>query len=173
MPLELSIVQYAWVVPDLEAAARSWHALHGIGPFLVNRRLELTDPHHRGRPAHTAFSTAVAQSGDVQIELIEQHDGSASAYRDTVAPGATAFHHVAIIAPDFDAALAPYTDAGHAIAAHGSFGDMRYVYVDTHAVFGHMVEIVEDKPGIRTFFAGVRKAAERWDGNPATLLREV
>lgn len=36
-----------------------------------------------------------------------------------------------------------------------------------------MVEIVEDKPGIGALFAGVRKAAERWDGNPATLLREV
>jgi len=167
------IVQFAWVVPNLEVAARAWHKLQGVGPFLVNRNLALTDPHHRGRPAVTAFSTAVAQSGDVQIELVEQHDDTPSAYRDTVRPGATAFHHVAIIAADYDAALAHYTDRGHAVAAHGWFGEMRYCYVDTVAALGHMIEIVEDKPGIRAFFAAVRKAAERWDGNASTLLRET
>lgn len=167
------IVQFAWVVPNLEAAARAWHDLQGVGPFLVNRNLALTDPHYRGRPAATAFSTAVAQSGDVQIELVEQHDDTPSAYRDTVTPGATAFHHVAIIAADYDAALAHYMGRGHEVAAHGWFGEMRYCYVDVVAVLGHMVEIVEDKPGIRAFFAAVRKASERWDRDPATLLRET
>jgi hypothetical protein len=167
------IVQCAWVVPNLEDAARAWHAMHGVGPFLINRRLQLGDPHYRGRPGATAFSTAVAQSGDMQIELVEQHDDTPSAYRDTVPPGTTAFHHVAIIADDYDAAVAHYTDHGHELAAHGWFGDMRYCYVDTVALLGHMVEIVEDKPGIRAFFAAVRKAAERWDGDPATLLREL
>jgi len=167
------IVQFAWVVPNLEAAVRAWYEFQGVGPFLVNRNLALTDSHHRGRPAVTAFSTAVAQSGDIQIELVEQHDGTASAYRDTVPTGATAFHHVAIIAADYDTALAHYTDRGHAVAAHGWFGEMRYCYVDTVATLGHMIEIVEDKPGIRAFFAAVRKAAERWDGDPATLMRET
>lgn len=165
------IVQFAWVVPDLGAAARRWHALHGVGPFLVNRRLALADPHHRGRPVVTAFSTAVAQSGDIQIELVEQHDDTRSAYRDTVPAGTTGFHHVAVIAADYDAMLRHY--AGFAVAAHGRFGDMRFSYVDTSATLGHMVEIVEDKPAIRAFFAAVRKAAERWDGDPATLLRDV
>jgi hypothetical protein len=36
-----------------------------------------------------------------------------------------------------------------------------------------MVEIVEDKPNLRAFFAAIRKAAERWDHNPATLMREL
>lgn len=172
-PDGLRIVQFAWVVPNLEAAARAWYALQGVGPFLVNRNLKLTDPHHRGRPAVTRFSTAVAQSGDVQIELVEQHDVSPSAYRDTVPLGATAFHHVAIIAADYEDALAHYTDRGQSVAAHGSFGEMRYCYVDTFAELGHMIEIVEDKPGIRAFFAAVRKAAERWDGGQATLIREL
>ena len=166
----LPIVQLAWVVPNLEAAAAAWHAAHGIGPFLLNKRLQLDEPHYRGRPTATAFSTAVAQHGDVQIELVEQHDDSASAYRDTVPAGATAFHHVAVIAPDFDAERARHLALGHEIAAYGRFGEMRYCYVDTAATLGHMVEIVEDKPGIRAFFAAVRKAAERWDGDVSRLL---
>lgn len=167
------IIQFAWVVPNLEEAARRWHATLGVGPFLVTRNLALNEPRHRGAPSSTRFSTAVAQSGDIQIELIEQHDDGPSVYRDTVPTGAAAMHHVAFIAEDFDAALAHYTDQGFAVAADGRFGDMRYAYVDTAAALGHMVEIVEDKPAIRAFFGAVRKAAERWDRDPATLLREL
>jgi hypothetical protein len=167
------ILQYAWVVPDLEEAARSWHALAGVGPFLVNRDIRLDQPRYRGVESATRFSTAVAQHGDIQIELVEQLDDTRSAYRDTVAPGMTGFHHIAFIADDFDIALAHYTDAGLAVAADGWFGPMRYAYVDTVAALGHMTEIVEDKPAIRAFFAAVRKAAERWDRDPATLLREL
>lgn len=173
MSFRPQIVQYAWVVPSLEEAARRWHAATGVGPFLVNRDLKLAAPRYRGQPSAPCFSTAVAQHGDVQIELVEQHDAGASAYRDTVPAGATGFHHVAFIAGDFDADLAHYTDQGFAVAADGFFGSMRYAYVDTAATLGHMVEIVEDKPAIRAFFAAVRKAAERWDHDSATLLREL
>lgn len=167
------IIQYAWVVPSLEAAARRWHAETGIGPFLVNRHLTLDAPRYRGTPATTDFSTAVAQHGDVQIELVEQHDDGPSAYRDSVAAGRIGFHHVAFLSGDFEADLAQYTGRGHAIAADGFFGPMRYAYVDTVDALGHMIEIVEDKPAIQAFFAAVRKAADRWDGDPATLLKEL
>ena len=168
-----AIIQHAWVVPRLESAIRHWHALTGIGPFLVNRDIRLEAPLYRGKPGTTRFSTAVAQHGGVQIELVEQLDDTPSAYRETVAAGATGFHHVAFIAEDYDHALAHYTDRGHGVAASGRFGPMRYAYVDTVADLGHMIEIVEDKPAIQAFFGAVRKAAERWDRDPATLIREL
>jgi hypothetical protein len=173
MSFRPTIIQYAWVVPELADAARRWHDTTGIGPFLINRDLQLDHPRYRGAPSAMRFSTAVAQHGEVQIELVEQLDDSPSAYRETVAAGATGFHHIAFIAGDFDADLAHYTERGYAIAADGYFGPMRYAYVDTVADLGHMIEIVEDKPAIRAFFGAVRKAAERWDRDPATLLREL
>ena len=172
-PFRPDIIQYAWVVPNLETAARHWHATLGVGPFLINRDLKLTNPRYRGQPGGPRFSTAVAQSGSVQIELIEQLDEAPSVYRERVAAGATGFHHVAFIAGDFPAALAALTDQGHAVAADGQFGDMRFAYVDTGPAIGCMTEIIEDKPAIRAFFDAIRKAAERWDGDPATLLREL
>lgn len=165
------IVQHAWVVPDLDAAIHHWHRTLGVGPFLVNRNLQISEPLYRGRPRAVAFSTAVAQSGSIQIELVEQHDDLPSAFRDTVPIGRTAFHHVAIVAPDFDEALRSY--AGVDIASQGSFGDIRFVYLDTSATLGAMLEILEDRPGIRAFFGAIRKANERWDGDPATLIREL
>lgn len=167
------IIQFAWVVPDLEAAARRWHAATGIGPFLVNRHITIGHPLHRGQPRITDFSTAIAQAGPVQIELVEQHDATPSCYRDTVPHGAEAMHHVAIIAADYDAALARYTGQGFAVASQGEFGDVRFAYVDCSSAIGHMVEILEDKPTIQRFFGAVKRAAEGWDGDPATLMREL
>lgn len=165
------ILQHAWVVPDLDAAMQHWHRTLGVGPFLVNRNLQISDPLYRGSPRAVAFSTAVAQSGSIQIELVEQHDDGPSAFRDTVAAGQTGFHHVAIIADDFDAAVRAH--AGVEIAAQGRFGEIRFVYLDTSATLGAMLEILEDRPAIRAFFGAIRKANERWDGNLATLVREL
>ncbi len=167
------VMQYAWVVPRLEDAIRHWHQTLGIGPFLINRDIGVVDQLHRGEPSNTRFSTAVAQHGDVQIELVEQLDDTMSAFRDTVPAGVTRLHHVAFIAEDFDAALAHYAGQGFQPATTGRFGDMRFAYIDTAASAGHMVEIVEDRPALRAFFGAIRKAAERWDGNPETLIREL
>jgi hypothetical protein len=168
---QLQIIQHAWVVPDLDTAIHHWHRTLGVGPFLVNRNLRISDPLHRGLPRAVPFSTAVAQSGSVQIELVQQHDDGPSAFHDTVSPGTVGFHHVAIIAEDFDAALLDY--AGYETAAQGRFGDIRFVYLDTSAELGAMLEILEDRPAIRAFFGAIRKANERWDGDPATLIREL
>lgn len=168
---QLAIIQHAWVVPDLDAAIHYWHRSLGVGPFLVNRNLQISDPLHRGVPRDVRFSTAVAQSGSIQIELVEQHDDGPSAFRDTVPAGISRFHHVAIVAEDFDAALREHADV--AVAAEGRFGDVRFVYLDTSATLGAMLEILEDRPVIQAFFGAIRKANERWDGDPATLIRDL
>ena len=167
------IFQFSWVVTDLEAAARRWNRTMGIGPFLVNRHLRITEPIYRGKPSRTDFSTAIAQAGSVQIELVQQHDGGPSCYRDTVPEGAEAMHHVAVFADDYDRTVSTYSDQGFALAAEGRFGEVRFCYVDTSPVLGHMVEILEDRPSIRKFFAAIRKAAERWDHDLAKLMVEL
>lgn len=167
------VEQMAWVVPDLEQACRAWHAALGIGPFLISRNLPIVEALHRGQPSATRFSTAVAQSGSVQIELIEQHDEQPSVYRDTVPAGATGFHHVAVVSPDFDAECARQRALGHATASEGRVGNMRFAYFDATATLGHMIEVVEEKDGIRRFFNAVRRAADGWNRDPATLMREL
>ena len=167
------ILQLSWVVRDLEEAALRWHRTMGIGPFIMNRHIPITDGVHRGRAQKTDFSTAIAQAGPVQIELVQQHDDSPSCYRDMVAEGAEGMHHVAIIAEDYDAAVASYSAQGHEVASAGKFGEVRFCYIDTVESLGHMVEILEDSRAIRAFFAMIARAAEEWDGDTATLLREL
>jgi hypothetical protein len=166
-----SILQMSWVVRNLEEAAQRWHRTTGIGPFLINRHLAVTKPRYRGAPSATDFSTAIAQAGPIQVELVEQHDDGPSCYRDTVPAGAEALHHVAIIADAYDETLESYRRGGFEIASDGWFGDVRFCYVDTSPTLGHMTEILEDKPAIRRFFGAIVRAADSWDGNQETLLR--
>jgi hypothetical protein len=164
IPIGKRIMQNAYVVNDVEEAAWRWVKATGVGPFLVNKHLKLSSINYRGQPAQLDFSIAIAQAGEVQIELIEQHCANPSCYRDLFPAGREGFHHVCVIAGDYDAEVQSYIDKGFDMRAHGTLGDLRFCYLDTSAVMGHMLEIVEDKPSIHAFFGAVRAAGEAWDG---------
>ncbi len=166
-----SIVQMAWVVNDLEEAAHRFNRIYGCGPFLMNRHIQLGDPRYRGAPVRTDFSTALAQAGEVQIELIVQHDDTPSVYRDLHAAGSEGFHHVAMIVPDVALEVERYRMLGFEAAFTGRFGNAEFAYVDTSATLGHMTEILPDNAMLRGFFGMVRRAAEEWDGKD--IIREL
>lgn len=162
-----SIVQMAWVVDDLEAAATRLSRAMQVGPFLMIRHIILDEPHHRGQPQRTDFSLCLAQAGAVQIELVQQHDETPSVYRDAFPdgpPSGVAFHHVAVIVPDVFAETARFNALGFPTASSGRFGAIDFTYVDTRAAGGFMVEVLPDMPDMHRFFATVRQAAEEWDG---------
>ena len=169
----LEIFQMSWVVCDLEEAARRWHRTTGVGPFLINRHISITEPLYRGAPGPVDFSTAIAQAGPVQVELVQQHDHNPSCYRDSVPEEQEGMHHVAVMADDYDAEIRRYTQQGFAIASSGSFAGVRFSYVDCRDTLGHMVEVLESGRAISKFFGAIRKAAEEWDGDEKTLLREL
>lgn len=166
-----SIVQMAWVVNDLEEAAHRFSRIYGCGPFLMNRHIKLGDPHYRGVPMLTDFSTALAQAGDVQIELVQQHDDTPSVYRDLHPAGSEGFHHVAMMVPDVAQEVERYRALGFEVAFTGRFGTAEFAYVDTVPALGHMTEILPDNAMLRGFFGAVRRAAEEWDGNE--IIRET
>jgi hypothetical protein len=158
-------LQNAWVVDDLKKAMHQWTSLWGVGPFFVMEHVPMENIHYRGRPAKLDCSIALAQSGRTQIELIEQHCDNRSAYRDYVPKGKSGFHHVAVIARDYDKELAEYASKGLAVATNGTFGDMRFAYIDAWREVDCVIELVEDRPSIREYFAKVARAAEGWDGS--------
>lgn len=158
------VVQVCWVVDDIDAAMANWTQVMGIGPFLIFRDLKIDTVRYRGTPTSTHFSIAMAQAGGVQVELAQQHCDNPSAYRDLVAKGRNGLHHIAIYVSDYDAALAHFTDQGLVAAIDGTFGDMRFAYVDTAEKLGCMVEIIEANPVQDDIFARVAAAAQGWDG---------
>lgn len=163
--------QVAWVVNDLDAAIRHWVENVRVGPFFKIPHVQVSDFRYRGTPGTLDFSGALAQSGPMQIELIEQHSDGPSAYRDTFAPGEEGFHHMCTLVEDYDAEIAHYASQGIVPSVEACFGDMRFAYLDSRATLGHMIEIVEDLPSIRELFKVVADAAEGWDGkDPVRVL---
>lgn len=164
------VMQVAFMVEDLEAACMDWVRTTGIGPFLTVPHVVLEEYSYCGRPASGLdFSVAIAQSGGVQIELIQQHCDNPSAYRDTVAKGQakdqSGFHHLAIYTDDYDAVHARYAQQGFVTAVDGSFGGFRFSYIDTSATLGCMIELIEENPLQGEFFARIAGAAQGWDGS--------
>lgn len=158
------VLQLAYVVNDVREAAARWTKTFGIGPFFVLERPEVANPVYRGAPGEVAFSAALAQAGDVHIELIEQHCDSPSCYRDLISKGQEGFHHVAVIVEDYEKEVARYEALGFPVASSGEFGPLKFCYVDTSPVMNCMVEVLEDLPFIHNYFARIREAAEGWDG---------
>lgn len=159
------VMQVCFVVPDIDAAMQNWTRTLGIGPFFEFRDLDIDTVRYRGTPTRVRFHIALAQAGDVQIELAQQISGDPYAYSDMYpVGGAGGMHHIAIYVADYAVALKHFTDQGIAPSVEGLFGDMYFAYVDTTAQLGCMVEIIEHNPLQEEIFKRVRDGAESWDG---------
>src|SRR4029077_17026790 len=64
--------QVGIVVRDIEKAMRHWVEVCGIGPWFYAEQLPLTEFRYKGRVYDIRMSVALANSGDVQLELIQQ-----------------------------------------------------------------------------------------------------
>ena len=146
MPDNQSIAQMGYVVVDLQAAMAKWADTLGVGPFRTIDHVTIEGGCYRGSPTAVDISVALAESGDIQIELIEQHNDVASCYRDLFAPGTQGLHHVAIHTSEYDAEVARYESLGCPLAFGGTYQGTRFAYMDTSANLGIMVEVVESQP---------------------------
>ena len=81
------IRQNGYVVRDLEAAIAQWLEVPRVGPFFVLEHVKAEGFEYRGEPSPLEVSFAFANSGPLQIELIQQHGDAPSMYRDFLAAG--------------------------------------------------------------------------------------
>jgi hypothetical protein len=163
-PDKQCIVQQAYHVGDLDEAIGRWHRMLGIGPFLVRRHIALDDVLYRGQRATLDISAAHAQAGDIQIELVQQHCSSPSAFRDMFAPDEEGLHHIALFPEDHEAMVGHYRQLGFETATELITAERRgAAYVDTCATLGHMVEIYRVNDSLVEFYRAIERAANEWD----------
>lgn len=159
-------MQLCWVVPDLHAAVNHWVNTAGVGPFFLFEKVIFDNPVYRGKPTDNVdIVAAMAQAGDVQIELVCQNDNRPSIFRDVVPAGKAGLHHMALYCSDYDADLAAYAKAGAAVAFSGLMMGARTCWIDTTATLGFMVELIEANPVADAVFEQFRSAARDWDGS--------
>src|SRR5256714_9739981 len=85
--------QVGIVVRDIEKAMRHWVEVCGVGPWFYAEQLPVTQFRYKGRVYDIKMSVALANSGDVQLELIQQRCDSPSLYRDFLAAGHEGMQH--------------------------------------------------------------------------------
>jgi Glyoxalase/Bleomycin resistance protein/Dioxygenase superfamily len=163
--LEYPVLQYAYVVADLDEGIRHWIETMGAGPFFVMRDFLGTDLTYRGHASSTRVDYAFGQCGPAQVQLIAQGDPGPSIYRDMYAAGEGGFHHVCALVPmaDWDSQVARFADAGYEVASSLTT-TVPAVYFDCRRDLGHFVELYGRTERTEGFFAMVREAHESWDG---------
>jgi hypothetical protein len=149
----------------------------GVGPFFVLRRFRLVDLLYRGQPSNAELSVALAQSGGIQLELIEQHDREPSAFVDA----GEGLHHVAYWTRELDRDLAACEARGIEIVQSGRSAsggaNERFVYFSPRDDPATIVELTEVLGWKESWLTLVAEAAEGWDGSdpvrPAPPLRRA
>jgi hypothetical protein len=156
-------MQNAFVPHDFDAALTFWTGAMGVGPFFLFPHVRLENTLYRGQPTEVDFSIAIAYWGDLQIELVQQHNEAPSIYKEWRDSGGDGLHHCCLLTDDMSAARA--AAKGMVVAQEARVpGGGEVIYVETGGGPGTIVEILKPAPGGREAFAMFRKAAENWDG---------
>jgi glyoxalase/bleomycin resistance protein/dioxygenase superfamily protein len=122
---------------------------------------------HRGVDSAMEMSVAVANSGDIQIELIQPRNDAPSAYKEFLNAGREGMQHVAYWTTDFQGLYDRAIALGYKVAQEGSIGGEqgRFAYLDTEHDQGTVIEISDVSGPKGQFFAYIREVAKDWDGS--------
>ena len=157
--------QNAFVVPDLEAALDHWTRVMNVGPFFVYEHVDYGGVTYRGQPTAIDASVAMGWWGDVQIELIEQHNDAPSIYRDFLRSGRTGLQHMGTYTTSYHEDLARLAGQGLRPVEEGGAGiGVHFCYLEPGAGSGWMVELIEATPAMMAANEELRALARDWDG---------
>ena len=123
------IRQAGYVVPNIEEAMDYWSCVLGVGPFFYSERVPIRNYRYRGQSYEPHNSVALANSGPLQIELIQTRNDVPSMYRDFIEAGHSGLQHIAYWTDNYDPDLERLTAQGFAPVMSGEVGERgRFVY---------------------------------------------
>ena len=168
------VCQNGYVVRDIEAALRFWTQTLRVGPFFYIERVKMDWFRYRGVDSPVELSIALANSGDLQIELIQQRNDAPSMYLDFLRDHGEGLQHMSWWTHDYqalyDRALAEGFTVGHEGQIGGPQG--RFAYFETTGHAGTVIEISDISGAKGKFFEHIRKVAAIWDGSdPVRIVR--
>lgn len=159
------IRQCGVVVPSLDRALDYWTGTLRIGPFFRMDHMELDYFHYRGQPSEVDLSIALANSGDMQIELIEQHNDVPSPYLDFLNRHGPGLQHYSVWSEDYENEMNRLAGEGVTVLAEGRVGNgTRFAYFDGGDDAQPIMEIADLTPVSAEVFRMIREEAARWDG---------
>jgi catechol 2,3-dioxygenase-like lactoylglutathione lyase family enzyme len=160
------IAQIGYVVRDIDAAMDNW-VRHGVGPWFYVDRVQTDFFRYRGVDSDMQMSVALANSGDVQLELIQPRNDAPSMYKDFLDAGREGMQHIAYWTDDYQTVLDRALADGYTIGQEGSIGGEkgRFAYLDTEREQGTVIELSDISGPKGQFFQYIRDVATDWDGS--------
>jgi hypothetical protein len=159
----------AYVVDEIEPAARRLYEQFGAGPFFFLDEVPVEHVTSRGEPAEFLHASAFGICNEVPVELMKiARIEPARADERFAGSGTPRLQHVAYAVPPdtLEAVRAELEANGLPEYLSARFGDdVDFSYHDAGATFGHDFELHADSDGLRGFFAMFREATAGWDGS--------
>jgi len=160
------ISQLGYVVRDVCGAMDHW-IRNGVGPWFYIDRVKTDYFRHRGVDSAMQMSVAIANSGDLQIELIQQRNDAPSMYKEFLDAGREGLQHVAYWTKEYQALYDRALALGYVVGQEGCIGGElgRFAYLDTEHHPGTVIELSDVSGPKGALFEYVRKLAVDWDGS--------
>lgn len=161
-----TVMQIAFVPQDFDAALRYWTETMGVGPFFRLDHVALENTKYKGQFSNIDFSMVLGYWGDIQIELIKQHNDAPSIYKSWFDERREGLHHVCILVDDMARARAVCAAGGAVVMQEAIVpGGGEVIYVDAGGGPGGLVEILKPPEAIVGAFAFMKEQARTWDGS--------
>jgi hypothetical protein len=159
-----AVRQNGYVVRDVDTAMESWLAI-GVGPWFTMREFPQQNGDYRGELCEPVLSIAFANSGSLQLELIQQHDDGPSIYREFLDAGREGFHHLAWWTEDFPGLMGrAEADAWPVVQSGDGNGVAHFAYFELDGATSTVIEVMELNDATRFLATTVADGAESWDG---------
>lgn len=162
--------QFGFIVEDVDVAIAQWVGL-GVAPWLVMRGVSMERCRYRGELSEPVISIALANSGDMQIELIQQQDETPSIYLEFMNATGGGLNQVAYWVEDLDAVRTDAAASGWTEVWRGNEdGPTRFSYLEHSDSPLAIVELMELNDMTSAMGSAIRAAAEAWiPGQPVLM----
>jgi Glyoxalase/Bleomycin resistance protein/Dioxygenase superfamily len=170
-PLD-GIMQFSYFVRDIRESIRQFVSVYKAGPWFLAASISPPDCYYRGKRTRLNVSVALAFSGSIMIELIQQHDNEPSVYLEALDRVGYGFHHFAVVTNDYDLQVERYRAAGYEFAFNTIIQGGRVCYLDTTNDLPGMTELIEWTVAAEARQTRIQRASQEWDGSdPIRPLR--
>ena len=160
-----SVMQLAYVPSDIDAAISYWTDTMGVGPFYEMSHLQLDEAKYRGNSIDIDMSVWIAYWGDIQIELVAQHNDVPSIYKTWRDEQRSGLHHVCVVVDDIQRARAVCRESGASLEQEIWIQGTEAIYVDAGGGPGGLIEIIEMPAANLEFFEFMKAQAAEWNGD--------
>lgn len=171
-------MQVGFIVKDIRGCMMHWSEKLKVGPWAYREKLDVLEYRYYGEEVgFPDLSIALANSGSLQLELIQQNNDTPSLYLDTLKRNGEIAQHISYwTETEFDAWGAYLKSQGYKEGMAGRFGQAtnskfggqargRFAYFIHEDLPSCIIEIGEQTGGKTETFENIRRAAEVWDGS--------